>query len=235
MWRRWADRGASRGGPEGRRPGTPPQRQQSGTAIRVSNQRTAAAISTPRPSTRGYGAHRGVPGTALCLRCPAGCPPRSAQCRCRAPPAGHRPGASLHATRQAAGAPSARSQPHPVTSARPRRWGDAGTPPNRRRIRRPAPWDAIQRGPKPTSPHAPLPRGHATPPAARLMGRRDARPHNADQKAGAPGHLLSGSNQGQRSAAANSGGGSKHPTARRSPAAACCEPHRPHPRSRDCR
>ena len=34
----------------------------------------------------------------------------------------------LHATRQAAGAPSARSQLSPATPARPSRWGDAGTP-----------------------------------------------------------------------------------------------------------
>jgi len=40
--------------------------------------------------------------------------------------ADHRPGAALPATRQAAGVPSARSQPPPVTPARPRRWGDAG-------------------------------------------------------------------------------------------------------------
>ena len=33
---------------------------------------------------------------------------------------------ALHATRQAAGVPSARSQPPPVTLARPRRWGGAG-------------------------------------------------------------------------------------------------------------
>ena len=58
---------------------------------------------------------------------PPGVPPRSAQCRCRAPPAVHSPGAALHAARQAAGVPSARSQPAPVTPARPRRWGDAGT------------------------------------------------------------------------------------------------------------
>ena len=46
----------------------------------------------------------------------------------RAPPAAHRPGAAVHATRQAAGEPSARSQPSPVTPARPRRWCDAGPP-----------------------------------------------------------------------------------------------------------
>jgi len=71
-----------------------------------------------------------------------------------------------------------------------------------RRTRRPGPRDATERGPLPTSPHAPLPRGHATPPAARLTGRRDARPHNADRKAGAPGRQRSGSNQVQRSATA---------------------------------
>ena len=57
----------------------------------------------------------------------------------RATPAAHLPGAAVPATRQAAGAPSARSQPPPVTPARPRRWGDAGTPAAKpRRTRRPA-------------------------------------------------------------------------------------------------
>ena len=37
-------------------------------------------------------------------------------------------GAPLPATRQAAGVPSARSQPSPVSLSRPRRWGDAGPP-----------------------------------------------------------------------------------------------------------
>ena len=100
---------------------------------------------------------RGVPGTALCLRCPAGCPPRSAQCRCRATPAGHHPGAAVHVTRQAAGVPSARSQPFPATPARPSRWDDAGTPPIRRRIRGPALRDtaprAFRKGPAPPLPH----------------------------------------------------------------------------------
>ena len=44
----------------------------------------------------------------------------------RATLAVHPSGAAVDATRQAAGAPSARSQPSPVTFARPRRWCDAG-------------------------------------------------------------------------------------------------------------
>jgi hypothetical protein len=70
----------------------------------------AAANSIPRRCTRTYGVHRGVPGTALCLRCPSGCTACSAQCRYRATPAAQRSGAPLQATRQAAGAPSAGSQ-----------------------------------------------------------------------------------------------------------------------------
>ena len=66
--------------------------------------------------------------------------------------------------------------------SRLRRWHDAGTPPYRRRIRRSTPWDATPRGSSPAYVNAPPSRGHATPPATRLMGRRDARPHNADQR-----------------------------------------------------
>jgi hypothetical protein len=101
--------------------------------------------------------------------------------------------------------PSARSQPAPVTSARPRRWGDAREPPMRRRLRRPAPRDATARGPFPGSWNLPLSLGYANSPAARLMGRRDARPHNQTQKAGAPERLRSGRNQVQRSGTAISG------------------------------
>ena len=66
----------------------------------------------------------------MCLRCPSGVPPRSAQCRCRAPPAAHRPGAAVPATRQAAGVPSARSQSSPrhprATAPMARRWDARG-------------------------------------------------------------------------------------------------------------
>ena len=81
--------------------------------------------SAPRATS---GALRGVPGLTLCLRCPSGCTSRPAQCRYRATPAVHRSGAAVPATRQAAGAPSAWSHLSPASPARPRRWGDAGTP-----------------------------------------------------------------------------------------------------------
>ena len=91
----------------------------------------------------------------------------------------------LHATRQAAGASSAWSQP---SNPPPRDRADGATLGRRdanasRRIRRPALRDVRARGPLPTCRLAPLSRGHAIPSSARLMGRRDARPHNADRKA----------------------------------------------------
>jgi hypothetical protein len=46
----------------------------------------AAAASIPRPSTRASGAHRGVPGLTLCLRCFSGSISRSAQCLTGQPP-----------------------------------------------------------------------------------------------------------------------------------------------------
>ena len=119
----------------------------------------------------------------MCLRCPTGLHPRSAQCRCRAPPAVDRSGAPAPATRQAAGAPSARSQsfnPPPRDRADGTTLGRPRHEP--RRTRRPAPRDATQRGSFPAFEEVPLPRGHATPPATRLMGRRDARPHNAERR-----------------------------------------------------
>ena len=70
------------------------------------------------------------------------------------------------------------------STARPRRWCDAGSPsadqkagaPGRRRTTH-----------LPAYRNAPLPRGHAIQTATRLMGRLEARPHNDDQKTGAPG------------------------------------------------
>ena len=47
---------------------------------------TATTSSIPRLTLRAYGAHRGVPGSTLCLRCPPGCTALSAQC-----PTGHPP------------------------------------------------------------------------------------------------------------------------------------------------
>ena len=53
MGRRWDARGTSRGGPEGRRPGTPVQRPASAVRISGGEQRqpSAAAISIPTPRT----------------------------------------------------------------------------------------------------------------------------------------------------------------------------------------
>ena len=84
-------------------------------------------------------------------------PPRSAQCRYRATPAVHRTGAAAQSTRQAAGAPSARSQPSPPPS---RDRADGATLGRRdahasRRIRRPAPRDATKREPLPAHPAGP--------------------------------------------------------------------------------
>ena len=100
------------------------------TAIRFSDQRqepataAAAAISIPRnfwrsPGRAGFDI---VPTTPIRL------PISLRTMSNRATLAGHRNGAAVPATRQAAGVPSARSQPPPVTPARPRRWGDAGRP-----------------------------------------------------------------------------------------------------------
>ena len=98
-------------------------------------------------TARGLGAwlsfrREKVPGTAPIA--PLGAQTRLSTPRGR-PPARHRRGRS----------------PLPSTLSRPRRWGDAGTPPNRRRIRRPAPRGATRRAPPPTARHAPLSRGHA--------------------------------------------------------------------------
>jgi len=89
--------------------------------------------------------------------------------------AADRSGASLHATRQAAGAPSAGSQSfnHP-----PRYHADGATLGCRRQTRRPALRKTKLCGTPPEPKSSPLPRGHATPPTTRLMGRRGARPHN---------------------------------------------------------
>jgi len=63
---------------------------------------------------------------------PRGDASRSAQGSCRAPPGGPLRSA-VPATRQAAGVPSAWSQPSQSTYARPRRWCDAG-PPGRQKV-----------------------------------------------------------------------------------------------------
>ena len=102
--------------PSGRGPASPRQsavsnqRQPSAAANSIPTPRTSRAhrgVPGPPPYNATSCAHRGVPGTALCLRCPTGLHPRSAQSRCRAPPAVHRFGAAAQVTRQVAGAPSA--------------------------------------------------------------------------------------------------------------------------------
>ena len=80
---------------------------------------TSRARGNPRPT--------GVPGMALCRKNLHGGASRPAQGPCRAPP-GRAMRSALPATRQAAGAPSAWSQPSQSTHARPRRWRDAGPP-----------------------------------------------------------------------------------------------------------
>jgi hypothetical protein len=128
-----------------------------GSANSASDQRQQAASTTshqrPYPSTwasrthRGApsapasratsGAHRGVPSLvffsliALTRRFDSRKTPRGAT------PAVNRSSASLHATRQAAGVPSAGSQPPHSPFARPRRWCDAQEPQILRRLRRP--------------------------------------------------------------------------------------------------
>ncbi len=69
----------------------------------------------------------GVPGTPLCRIDPPA-PRHAAHNGATGLPRGARFIQALPATRQAAGAPSAWSQPSQSTHARPRRWCDAGAP-----------------------------------------------------------------------------------------------------------
>ncbi len=80
----------------------------------------------PRQDTRKTAPHRGA-GYAIVLEPPPGSVPRPAQWRYRAP-SGSAMHSAVPATRKAAGAPSAWSQPSQSTHARPRRWCDAGPP-----------------------------------------------------------------------------------------------------------
>ncbi len=80
-----------------------------------------------RSRTRGKPRPLGVPGTPLCWnRHPA--LPRAPHNGATGLPRGARRILVLPATRKAAGAPSAWSQPPQSTHARPRRWCDAGSP-----------------------------------------------------------------------------------------------------------
>ena len=92
----------------------------------------------------------------------------------RAPP-GRALRSALPATRQAAGAPSARSQPSPLSHARPRRWCDAGTP-GRNSV--PAAQKAGDEGVR-------NPRSHKTQYPA-LSRKRPAGFNNPDGQAGSP-------------------------------------------------
>ncbi len=80
----------------------------------------------PHQDTRKSTPHRGA-GYAIVLESPSGSAPRLAQWRYRAP-SGSASRSFFPATRKAAGAPSAWSQPPQSTHARPRRWCDAGSP-----------------------------------------------------------------------------------------------------------
>jgi hypothetical protein len=76
---------------------------------------------------------------------------------------------------------------HPrATAPMGRRWDARGTSRGGPEGRPPGTPRNADRSPPPGKPHCLADTRH--PPAARLMGRRDARPHNPDQKAGAPGH-----------------------------------------------
>ncbi len=147
-----------------------------------------------RPEQPKTPLHRGA-GYVIVLEPPSGAATRFAQWRYRAP-SGSAMWSALPATRQAAGVPSAWSQPSQSTHERPRRWCDAG-PPGRigvtaaqkagaegrfRRVpRRPVLTEHIvqDRGdsrhlwPVPTSPHS---LGNAQPTSTSLTARLEAHP-----------------------------------------------------------
>ena len=167
---------------------------------------------------RAYGVHRGVPSltffrwsgscnhphsqkaesasTGACRarnvpERPSGYAARSTQWRCRATLAAKRSGASLPATREAAGVPSAWSQSHPVTLARPRRWCDAGPPKAAQKAGAQGSQATRRTSRTPALRRVPLSLGEAIQTAARLKvgpappyGGRDARPHNGGSERG---------------------------------------------------
>jgi len=149
-------------------------------------------MRVPAPSRfkmKAPGKHRspGRAGHAIVPGRPSGCAARSTQWRYRATLAVELSGAAVHGAKEAAGVPSAWSQlfNHPS-----RDHADGATLGRRRRTRRPGLQDAGQRGEPPAYRCFPLSLGYAIPTAARLMGRRDARPHNTIQKAGIPGRRV---------------------------------------------
>ncbi len=95
------------------------------TGLLGSAMRSAAPVRS-RPGPRKTAPHRGA-GHGFVPVEPRGNTSRPAQGPCRAPPGGAMRSA-LPAMRQAAGAPSAWSQPSQSTHERPRRWCDAGSP-----------------------------------------------------------------------------------------------------------
>ncbi len=123
--RRWCDAGppgrqsvtaAQKAGAEGR---TRDSIRGSGS-VRIRTRDRCRSEHVERAPQRGAG-HAIVPDR------PPGTAAHPAQWRCRAP-SGSAMTASLPATREAAGVPSAWSQPLQSTHARPRRWCDAGPP-----------------------------------------------------------------------------------------------------------
>ncbi len=137
-------------------------------------------------ATRKTAPHRGA-GHGFVPDEPHGGASRSAQGPCRAPP-GRAMRSALPATRQAAGAPSAWSQPPQSTYARPRRWCDAGSP--GRQCVTAAQKAGANRTPQPgipPSPTVPHSLGYAQPASTSLTDRLEARPHNVRQAWCGPG------------------------------------------------
>ena len=142
-------------------------------------------ITMHKPPTSG--ARRGVPGLTLCLRCPSRCTPRSAQCLTGQPP---RYTVPVRLFRPRGRPPACHRRGRSPLPSPPRDRADGATlgrPRHQpRRTRRPTFRDVTPRGSSPAFEDGPLSLGHATPPAARLMGRRDARPHTMRTRRPAP-------------------------------------------------
>ncbi len=140
--------------------------------------------SQPVQDTRKTPPPRGA-GYAIVLEPPSGSAPRPAQWRYRAP-SGSAMRSAVPATRKAAGAPSAWSQPSQSTNTRPRRWCDAG-PPGRQSVTAaqkagaegtavsPSPLPVTAAG-NPTKPDRPALSGYAQPTSTVPTGRLDSPP-----------------------------------------------------------
>ncbi len=115
-----------------RRPSKPPPstplRQPPLSNSSTKSEPSPGASSTQNPDLQKprEGAPRRGAGYAIVPEPPPGTVTRFAQWRYRAP-SGSASRSIFPATRQAAGAPSAWSQPSQSTNARPRRWRDAGS------------------------------------------------------------------------------------------------------------